>query len=199
VGGSAASARCRRSYSRRRRVTSARQAPHVATSRGSTTSLAEQQPSRARQRSPAEPSSAYRAGLWTIVSASAAPYGYTITVWRSGAVVMHSHGQPSVGDVFLFLVGALLAFSLLGGLAHGTLGDARSIDRGEDRVLAGTLDWVSVGAAVGAAALLANIHGWVVWPLGSFCATLAFLLGTGLQLAVIAARRRHRQPVVDGW
>jgi len=104
---------------------------------------------------------------------------------------MRSHGPPSVGDVFLFLAGALLAFAALGLVAHGPLSDASSIDRKQDRILAGMLDWAAVGAAVGSAALLAQIHAWVAWPLCSSAATLVFLLGAGLQLAVIAVRRQR--------
>ena len=37
----------------------------------------------------------------TIVSASAPPYGYTVSVWTSGAILMHFRSTPNVGDVFL--------------------------------------------------------------------------------------------------
>ena len=106
---------------------------------------------------------------------------------------MHSQGPPSVANVFLFLAGALLGFSVLGLIAQGPLGGARSIERREKRILAGMLDWAAVGAAVGVVALLAPIHGWVAWPLASFSATLVFLFVAGVQLAVIAATDRRRR------
>ena len=37
--------------------------------------------------------------LGTIVSASAAPYGYTVSVWSSGAIPIRYHSNPTVGDV----------------------------------------------------------------------------------------------------
>jgi hypothetical protein len=46
------------------------------------------------------------AALGETVTSSAAPYGYTLTVWASGAVLIRSHGTPSVGEVFLFVAGA---------------------------------------------------------------------------------------------
>lgn len=101
---------------------------------------------------------------------------------------MDSHGRPSVGDVFLFLAGAVLGFGTLGLLAHGPLANRRSIDRRRDRVLAGALDWAAVGAAVGVVALLAGVHGWVAWPLASFIGTVVYLVGAGLQLGLVAAR-----------
>jgi hypothetical protein len=135
------------------------------------------------------PGSALRAGIGTVVAASAAPYGYTLTIWSSGAVLIDYRGKPSVGDVFLFLAGAVLGFSTLGLLAQGPLANRRSIDRRRDRVIAGALDWAAVGAAVGIVALLANVHGWVAWPLGSFVGTLVYLAGAGLQLGLVAANQ----------
>jgi hypothetical protein len=133
---------------------------------------------------------AFRSGMRTIVSASAAPYGYTITVWSSGAVLIHAHGTPTVGDVFLFLAGALLGFGFVGLLAQGPLSTAGAIDRRHDRVLAGMLDWAAVGAAVGSVALLAQIHSGVAWPLGAFSATVIFLVVSAIQLAVSAVGHR---------
>jgi hypothetical protein len=127
--------------------------------------------------------------MGTIVGASAAPYGYTLTIWSCGAVLIDYRGKPSVGDVFLFLAGAVLGFSVLGLLAQGPLANRRSIDRRRDRVIAGALDWAAVGAAVGVVALLAKVHGWLAWPLGSFVGTLVYLAGAGLQLGVVAANQ----------
>lgn len=45
---------------------------------------------------------------------SALPYGYTITVWTSGMMLTHERGLPSVGEVFLLIVGAVAGFALLG-------------------------------------------------------------------------------------
>ncbi len=134
-----------------------------------------------------ETPSAVRAGLGTIVAASAAPYGYTLTIWSSGAVLIDAHGKPSVGAVFLFLAGAVFGFTALGLLAQGPLANRRSIGGRRNRIIAGALDWIAVGAAVGAVALLAKTPGWVAWPLGSFAATFIYLVGAGLQLALVVA------------
>ncbi len=128
--------------------------------------------------------------MGTVIAASAAPYGYTITIWSSGAVLMRSHGSPSVGEVFLFLSGALIAFGTLGLLFQGALSERRSIDRRADRVIAGSLDWLGVGAAVGAVALLAGIGGPVAWLISSFAATVIYLVGAAVQLTVAAWRHQ---------
>jgi len=129
------------------------------------------------------------AALGTTVTASAAPHGYTISIWSSGALLMSSHGTPRAAEVFAFLVGALIGFGLMAVLAQGALARSESLDHAPDRVLAGAMNWLAGGAAVGAVALLAGIHGWVAWPLGSFAATSIYILGASVQLALVTARR----------
>ncbi|HUN77555.1 MAG TPA: hypothetical protein VMU32_01405 [Solirubrobacteraceae bacterium] len=127
-----------------------------------------------------------RAALGSTITASAAPYGYTLTIWSSGAVLIRSHGSPSVGDVFVFVAGALIGFDLLGLLASGPLARRESIQRRQDRVLAAALNWAAVGASVGAVALLAEIPSWVPWLLAPLAATVVYLLAAALQLALVA-------------
>lgn len=138
-----------------------------------------------------------RAALGTIVAASAAPYGYTVTLWSSGAVLLRSHGTPHVAEVFAFVADALTGFGLMAVLARGALAQMESLDAPADRVWTGALHWLAVGVAVGAVALLAEVHGWEAWPLGSFAATVLYIVAASLQLAVVAARRKRRSPA-DG-
>ena len=63
-----------------------------------------------------------------------------------------------------------------------------AIEGAGERVITGALHWFSVGAAVGAVALIAEIPSWVAWPLGSLTATTLFLLCSSVQLAFVAAR-----------
>ena len=51
--------------------------------------------------------------LGTVVLASAAPYGFTVSLWSSGALLIHFRGNPNVGDVFLAKV-ATNRLSLVG-------------------------------------------------------------------------------------
>jgi hypothetical protein len=138
------------------------------------------------------PDSTLRAALGTIVAASAAPYGYTISIWSTGAVLMRSHGTPRVTDVFAFLAGALAGFGLMGLLAQGALLRMEPLEHPPDRVLAGAMHWLAAGGAVAAAALIAHhIHRWEAWPLGSLAATSIYILGASIQLALVTARRNR--------
>jgi hypothetical protein len=136
-----------------------------------------------------QPGRTLQVALGTIVLASAAPYGYTISIWSSGAVLMHSHGTPSVAAVFGFLAGALTGFGLMGLLARGGLSREDPPPLAPDRVLAGAMHWLAAGAAVGAAALVARIGGWEAWPLAAFTATAIYMLGASVQLALVTRRR----------
>ncbi len=107
-------------------------------------------------------------------------------------MLIHFRGNPSVGEIFLFAVGALAGFSLLGLRARPALRSSEPIDGPGERIVAGVLHWFSVGAAVGSVALLAQIPGWVAWLLGSLAATTLFLLCSSLQLAFVARRSGGR-------
>ena len=134
------------------------------------------------------PGMTLRAALGTMVAASAAPYGYTVSLWSSGAVLMHFHGSPDVAEVFGFIAGALTGFGIMGLLARGALARDESLHDARDRVLAGMFHWLAVGTAVGTVTLLAQLDGWEAWPLGSFAATSIYLLGASIQLALVAGR-----------
>jgi hypothetical protein len=125
----------------------------------------------------------YRQALKSVGRGSALPYGYTLTVWCSGAVLMHSHGPPPVGDVFLFLLGGVAAFATLASVARGAADPTEP--RTAELLATGAAHFLAVAGAVGAAALIAKIGGGVAWPLGSFAATVVYLLLATLQLTLV--------------
>lgn len=120
-----------------------------------------------------------------VAGSTAGPYGYTITVWSAGALLIHFRGSPSVWEVFLFAAGAVLAFSLLAIVAERVVRRADPLQATPALIVAGMADWIAVSLAVGAAALIGQIGSWVAWPFASMAATAVFLLGTSAQLAVV--------------
>lgn len=126
--------------------------------------------------------SGYARALATVVRRSAIPYGYTVTVWTSGAVLEHADRSPNVGDAFLFVAGAVAGFAVVGVLASV---EGHALEpRSGDLLRTGLLQALAVGLALGAAALVALLGGLVVWPLGSFAATLVYLAVAGIELAL---------------
>jgi hypothetical protein len=117
-----------------------------------------------------------------VIAATAMPYGYTVSLWCTGALLIHSRGNPSVAEIALFAAGAVAAFGALAAQARPRL--PRKLRRPLDPGLVGALHWFAVGAAVGSAALIANIASWVDWPLASFAATGLYLIGASLEAAL---------------
>lgn len=138
-----------------------------------------------------EPPVRYRPHLQRAVSASAAPYGYTLTLWTCGAVASHAHGVPSTVDALLLLCGAVVAFGLLGFGAYGTI-DGVLVPgmTGRVRVWAG-VHLPSVGLSVLACSLIAHLTGGhYVWPIVGFTATTMYLLLLAAQFWLTTRFRR---------
>ena len=128
--------------------------------------------------------SRYRSALRASVAASAAPYGYTLTVWTSGAVLSHARGIPSSAEALLFLVGAVAGYALVGGLAFGSFSEQLIVQPGRS-VVWGGLHLFSVGLAIIAATIVAHlVQSVAAWPLGAFLVTTLYLLASASQLAI---------------
>lgn len=132
----------------------------------------------------------YRAHLQAAVATSAAPYGYTLTIWTSGAVVTHARGIPTALDAVLFLAGAVVGFAVVGALAHGSATRVLRAPQEPTVRLWGGFHLPSVGLAIGGAALVAAVvHGALAWPLVGFLATCLYLVVLAAQFTIADARR----------
>ena len=109
----------------------------------------------------------YRDRLRTTVGSSAAPYGYTLAVWTSGAVLTNARGVPDALAALTFMVGAVVGFALVGVIAFGGVTRHFERDHGEAPLIWGSFHFFSVGLAIGLASLVAYyVDGFVAWPLG---------------------------------
>jgi hypothetical protein len=125
--------------------------------------------------------------LATELRGGAVPYGYTVTVWTSGMVLARERGLPSVGEVFLFMVGAVAGFALLGLIVRLTRGMPFEPSYGALR-RTGMIHFLAVGVALGGTTLVALIHSGVAWPLGAFVGTVTYLALATLELALAKPR-----------
>ena len=119
----------------------------------------------------------YRQQLRAVVSASAAPHGYTLTLWTTGAITTHAEGgAPSAADALLLLVGAVVGFGAVGALAFGGVNRVLGGQAAGVRVWGG-LHLPSVGTSMVLVTVLTSVvHGHLVWPLVGGAATVAYLL-----------------------
>ena len=126
----------------------------------------------------------YRQNLRTAVGSSAAPYGYTLATWTTGAVLTNARGIPDTLAALAFMTGAVLGFAFVGALAFGGL--TRHYDQERGRALLwGSFHFFSVGLAIGVAALVAHYVGnSIVWLLAAFLSTATYLLAVGAESTV---------------
>lgn len=126
----------------------------------------------------------YRRNLSSAVGTSAAPYGFTLSVWSTGAVTMSFRDTPGPPQVLVFVAGVVIAFALIGSLAYGGVrgysgGERHSVE------LWGNFHIPAVGLAVGSATLIgylvSNDFAWFLVPLVS---TALYLLALGAEFTV---------------
>ena len=140
------------------------------------------------------PPSAYLRALETALHGAGLPYGYAITVWSTGAVLVGAQGMPSVGRVFLFAAGAASAYGLLRLLTQATEGEAGTqLTRSPHLIRAGAIHVAAIGLAIGAAALIARIDSVLAWPLATFAATVLYLGVSSVEKALL-----EREPAAAG-
>jgi hypothetical protein len=119
--------------------------------------------------------------LTTVLRGSAVPYGYTLTVLSSHSILSHTHGAPTIVDILLFVIGAIVAFTALALISGRFSPRPLPTSRG-DMIRAGTVHIFAIGAAFGATVLIGLIPGVVAWLLGAFVATTLYLTIASLEI-----------------
>lgn len=47
------------------------------------------------------------------ITSESKAYGYTLSIWGSGSILSHVYGSPTIVQILLYVVGALVAFSVV--------------------------------------------------------------------------------------
>ena len=135
----------------------------------------------------------YRNRLRVTLGSSAAPYGYTLATWTSGAVLTHAQGLPDAAAALAFMVGAVLGFAFVGALAFGGVTKHFDRDHGDAPLVWGSFHFLSVAVAIGGAWMVSYfVQSFLSWPLGGFAATTLYLL-TAAAEATVAYEWDHRK------
>lgn len=120
---------------------------------------------------------------------NAGAYGYSVMITGTLAMVSSVHQSPQPGQIFLFILGAVVSFAFIE--ATVTRGFARRQEEkeaGEVIALGSSLSIFSIAFAVGVAGLLALVlpenFAWVV---SAFGASVTYLFVLGAEMS--AARR----------
>lgn len=132
-------------------------------------------------------------GLHTSIVDNSSAFGFSIMITGSFAVLGELLGKPVVGEIFGFALAAALTLTLfLGASSHGFRRSLETAHR-EVVLLGVAMNFVSVGAGVGAAALAgAIVSSWPAWPIGAFTAVSVYIGAESAELALAELAQRRR-------
>lgn len=122
----------------------------------------------------------------TSVHGAGLPYGYAITVWSTGAVLIDEHGPASPPLVFLFAGGAAAAYGALKTLTWNTQREAdKPLTKSPHPIRAGLIHVCAIGLAIAAAMAIAQIPGDASWFAAPLVATFLYLSGSSVEVALV--------------
>ena len=133
-----------------------------------------------------------RQSLRSSVAASTAPYGYTLTIWASGAIAISLLGTPDLLDVLLLMAGAVSAFVSIEALAYGSIALQIRVGPPPQVTVWGSAHWVASGLAIVAVWGVDHLVGGPAgWALSGLLATTLYLLINSTQVALASRRPPH--------
>ena len=130
----------------------------------------------------------YRHSLATVLTSAAVPYGVTLTVWASGASLSHFRGAPKLFEIFLFALGGVAGYACAAAAVTRVVANPPP-PAPRAMAVTGMLHALSIGVALGAVSLIANVESWVAWPLGGFAGIGAYLAVVGIEYSLVAGAR----------
>jgi hypothetical protein len=125
-------------------------------------------------------------GFDAAVSNNAQAFGFSITVTVTyGVISAASVDKPTPLEQLGFALSSVAAFVLLNLVAIALLDDREPRTSSRTVLIATAIDFLAVGAGVGAAiGLAAVLSGWRGWVIAPFFAGLAYVLVQALEFAV---------------
>lgn len=124
-------------------------------------------------------------GLTASIRGNSKAYGYSIVATADFAVLSKLTSSPTLGEIYLFIVGAVLAFAMIE--AIGTRMFTRDLPDEPSRVVAlgSAIGIVSISAAVGVAIGVGKLlPSSAAWPIGAFASSAVYLLVVAVEMAL---------------
>ncbi len=138
----------------------------------------------------------YRHGLGSALRHNQVAYAYSVMITASFGALARLDGTPSVGDCFLYLVGASVAFAVVNVVVTRRFSERLPREPSEVVALGTALSIFSTSAGLAIAAGIGWAGGgWIPWLAGPFAATLVFILGAGAEMGL--AGWKHEAGGVD--
>lgn len=120
---------------------------------------------------------------------NAGAYGYSVMITSCLATLSATKQSPQVHEIILFILGAVASFALVETIAsRGFQRSLRSEEPTQVVALGSALNFVAILVAIGATALVGTwVAAPVSWVVGSFVASVTYLMVTSIEMAL--ARR----------
>jgi hypothetical protein len=126
-----------------------------------------------------------RRQLRSSIVESAAPYGYTLTIFGTGSVAEYMIGKPHVFEVLIYIAGAVAGFLAVTAFAYGRPTIRLRKPQPTPEAIWGHAHLVSAGVSVGASwAFLQILSTNVAWAIVGFLTTAIYLLLSAVQAAL---------------
>jgi hypothetical protein len=128
----------------------------------------------------------YRRRLAANLASESEAYGYTLTIWGSGALLIHAYGVPGVARILSFVAGALAGFGLLAAVAFEGFSTQLNVEESPSSLVVSAIHVLSTGGALAAVSLFLDVipQGW---PLATFFAVGALATTTYNLLLLLEA------------
>lgn len=93
-------------------------------------------------------------------------YGYTLSIWGAGALLIDTYGVPGLFGVAAYLGGAVAGFAVLVAIAFGGVLDTTRVETSDSPLVVSTVHVASTGGSLAIA--VGVIHVSLIPPLWTF-------------------------------
>lgn len=122
------------------------------------------------------------------LTAESEAYGYTLSIWGGGAILIHQYGLPTLSQIFLYIVGALLAFAVLVAIAFRHLFVAHETTHHRELILASMIHLIATLGSLGGAYLVIQTTITTVFPAKGGFLAVGFQLTLTYNLLILLER-----------
>jgi MFS family permease len=125
----------------------------------------------------------YRRGLGTALRHNQVAYAYSATTTALFGVLSDEAGPPNVGQCFVFIVGAGVAFAVVNASITQWFSERLPREPSEVVALGTAISLISMAAGLGFGTLVAWLTApWVAWSVAPLVTSVGFLLLAGLEM-----------------
>jgi MFS family permease len=126
----------------------------------------------------------YRRGLGTALRHNQVAYSYSAMSTALFGVLQTHHGSPDVGQAYLFILGAGIAFAAVNASVTHWFSERLPREPSEVIALGTAVSFLSMAAGLGLGILVGWFAGpWVAWGVAPLAASIGFMVLAGLEMA----------------